>query len=775
MDLVNTLTTFLAGIALTISGFFGSDPTLGAQPALTVPQGGTGWSNIQSGTYLTGNGTGRLATSTCVDITGSADLCDGNDATGGGGGGSGTVSTSSSETSGRVPFWTSTGATPATLSGGVAGFDWNDTFKRLTATYSSSTVSSATTFYGALVGNADTATALAADPANCSAGNAPLGIIASGAVEGCFDVWTEAENTSAGYVVGTRALTIAGTANQITSSAGSQTLAADRTWTLSLPSHVIFPGSYFAATGTTTNATSTQLDVVTHLRSEGTTRLDQLTSALLLTGATGVAAEYTGAACTNQVIEDLDALGAPTCRTITSAYVDSTISTFAYPFTPATSWVSTSTIYLNTAGIMSTASSSIAFLDTVNGTTTNATSTFNSISSHLRVAGTAKFDSFVGIGRGPNSPILLTVGTTTGASNPTLDNTVVNFVGGDGGPFRLQLDTFNNNTTFGSQITARRSRGTGAVPSAVLANDTIFTLAGSGYGASQYGNSVAQLSIGAAQTWTNTSNPTFWRFFTTPINSVTSVEAVRINEDGQVGVGTTSPRWGVTIASSTGPQIAFADGSLTSNIWTMRNMRGTLFFASSSPTTYATSSVSAMEIRDSLGAGLGVATSSPWRTLSVVGTVGLSSTLTSATGGTNQTLCIDSSTYEVKRETTTVCAVSSRKFKHDIKTLDLSGIDTISQLSPVQYSYNDDVASDYKNVKLGFIAEEVAAVDPHLAEYGEDGKPRNLDDRAIVSVVVQALKELIGWNNTQDARLDALEKRIVQLEEENESLKHEIH
>lgn len=57
----------------------------------------------------------------------------------------------------------------------------------------------------------------------------------------------------------TRALTIAGTANQITSSAGSQDLSADRTWTLSLPSHVIFPVDYVATNATTTNATTTTL------------------------------------------------------------------------------------------------------------------------------------------------------------------------------------------------------------------------------------------------------------------------------------------------------------------------------------------------------------------------------------------------------------------------------------------------------------------------------------------------------------------------------------
>lgn len=61
----------------------------------------------------------------------------------------------------------------------------------------------------------------------------------------------------------TRQLTVAGTANQITSSAGAQDLSADRTWTLSLPSHVIFPSSYRAALGSTTAATSTSFFATT--------------------------------------------------------------------------------------------------------------------------------------------------------------------------------------------------------------------------------------------------------------------------------------------------------------------------------------------------------------------------------------------------------------------------------------------------------------------------------------------------------------------------------
>lgn len=72
-------------------------------------------------------------------------------------------------------------------------------------------------------------------------------------------LYSFASSSLFGYVpvAPTRQITVAGTANQVTSSAGAQDLSADRTWTLSLPSHVIFPSSFQVASATTTNATST--------------------------------------------------------------------------------------------------------------------------------------------------------------------------------------------------------------------------------------------------------------------------------------------------------------------------------------------------------------------------------------------------------------------------------------------------------------------------------------------------------------------------------------
>ena len=72
-------------------------------------------------------------------------------------------------------------------------------------------------------------------------------------------------------------------------------------------------GTLFATNASSTNATTTSLNVTSTYID-----FDNLTSALLLTGATGILAEYAGAGCTNQVVEDISALGASTCVSIES-------------------------------------------------------------------------------------------------------------------------------------------------------------------------------------------------------------------------------------------------------------------------------------------------------------------------------------------------------------------------------------------------------------------------------------------------------------------------
>lgn len=84
----------------------------------------------------------------------------------------------------------------------------------------------------------------------------------------------------------------------------------------------------------------------------------------------------------------------------------------------------------------------------------------------------------------------------------------------------------------------------------------------------------------------------------------------------------------------------------------------------------------------------------------------------------------------------------------DIKPLDIVALDLISKLSPSSFIRNEDDV-----VRWGFIAEEVAGVDSHLASYGLDGLPRGLDDHALIVITVKAIQEL------QD-RINILEKEL---------------
>lgn len=114
------------------------------------------------GTITTNYGTGCvLSTSGVLSVTGSGcnsgtvtSITAGTGLTGGTITNSGTIAlasylaTSSAETSGRVPFWTSTSGTPANLSGGSANFTWNNTTNNLAFMFGSSTALTATSLFG---------------------------------------------------------------------------------------------------------------------------------------------------------------------------------------------------------------------------------------------------------------------------------------------------------------------------------------------------------------------------------------------------------------------------------------------------------------------------------------------------------------------------------------------------------------------------------------------------------------------------------------------------
>ena len=134
---------------------------------------------------------------------------------------------------------------------------------------------------------------------------------------------------------------------------------------------------------------------------------------------------------------------------------------------------------------------------------------------------------------------------------------------------------------------------------------------------------------------------------------------------------------------------------------------------------------------------VGIGTSTPWRKLSVTGTVGFDG-LTPSTGAGS--VCLTSAGELVYNAGTDACLPSLRDTKHDIEALDLDALGIVADLEPTSFIYNDGD----QRTRYGFIAEETENVDEHLVTYAADGKLSGIDDRAVLSVLVRAVKELVS-------------------------------
>lgn len=224
-------------------------------------------------------------------------------------------------------------------------------------------------------------------------------------------------------------ITINGTTNQITSSAGAQSLAANRTWTLSLPSLVVFPGYasstafssldglFVGRSATTTiygdSATSTFSGGIssTRLNTSGTSTLAGLripTQGLTIT---------TLANC-NTI--DTDASGNFSCGT------DATAAGAADPFTWSTTYntlsaATTSAMWLTTGSLF--ASSTAFFHSSItignNATASNFTSTSTSLVNTFPNASTTDF-TIANVVKVPYETIGFTYSTTTWSGTTTI-------------------------------------------------------------------------------------------------------------------------------------------------------------------------------------------------------------------------------------------------------------------------------------------------------------------------------------------------------------------
>ena len=144
----------------------------------------------------------------------------------------------------------------------------------------------------------------------------------------------------------------------------------------------------------------------------------------------------------------------------------------------------------------------------------------------------------VGIGTNvPNYKLSVSANTAALPTSP-VGGTVAQFGNVDGTYTRMLFDGF----AAGSRIDFIRADTTAAAPSAVQSGEEIGGLSWFGYGTNAYSSGGRAIMLtAAAENWSNTAQGTYMAFYTTPKTTVSVAEHMRIDDAGNVGIGTTIP------------------------------------------------------------------------------------------------------------------------------------------------------------------------------------------------------------------------------------------
>lgn len=132
------------------------------------------------------------------------------------------------------------------------------------------------------------------------------------------------------------------------------------------------------------------------------------------------------------------------------------------------------------------------------------------------------------------APAVFNGGTHIPASFPTATALEVT---SDSGAVAAAIDTFGGVP----RLISRRANGTPAAPSGVILNDTLFSTMSFGYGASAYSTGGRALfNVIATENWSNTAQGAAQTFQVTANGGTVTTEALRINHNGDILIGSTA-------------------------------------------------------------------------------------------------------------------------------------------------------------------------------------------------------------------------------------------
>ena len=353
-------------------------------------------------------------------------------------------------------------------------------------------------------------------------------------------------------------------------------------------------------------------------------------------------------------------------------------------------------LFLNTTGAQNTANG----LNALNFNTTGNNNVANGVS--------ALYNNTTGSYNTANGLNAL-FSNTTGGNNVAI------------GTESLRISTASNNTATGYQSLYYNTTGTSNVVNGyqALYNNTT-------------GNNNVAIGKGSGIALTTGSNNTIIGSVAgtagmsdTVIIAAGATERLRIDSNGNVGIGTSSPNASLHILDAVTPSIKLED-TTNSNQGRIRVANNYMYIDIDNPDTVGSSrivfmadSTQSLYLTDTEAVfettNVGIGTTSPSAKLDVVGTI----------------------------ECTSLTETSALRFKENIQEdIDASIID---KLRPVSYDWKEDKKKDY-----GFIAEEVNELDSTLTTQDEEGEMIGIKYTKLIPFLVKKIQE-------QEERIKQLE------------------
>ncbi|MFA6316884.1 MAG: tail fiber domain-containing protein, partial [Elusimicrobiota bacterium] len=243
---------------------------------------------------------------------------------------------------------------------------------------------------------------------------------------------------------------------------------------------------------------------------------------------------------------------------------------------------------------------------------------------------------------------------------------------------------------------------------------------------------------------------------------------------GYVGIGNTSPsaKLAVSMGSLEYGGVSFVgenfSASDTATRVKVQDTTGNVawFLSANNDGTFALhqgSTGDRLTIDDANG-NVGIGITNPGYKLDVSGTIRSSGDLYFTgsnafrypTGGTTLIIADTSGGWSVDVSAKSFTPMSDISLKENIKSLN-NELDKILKLHPVSYIFKDDKKPDY-----GFIAQEVEEVYPEFVHTNKETQLKSLDYSKMVSLSIQAIKELNTRLETLETKNDALKSLICQ-------------